>query len=79
MKYLFLLVTLIFLSSCAPVVTSSGGRTVIVKAGFPDMGVEKALQLANDECGKLKLSARVQSITTPTSDRYIFECVAVGN
>lgn len=66
------------LVGCAAQVTSSAGRTVIVRAGVPDMGVEAALGLANAECAKQGLSARVQAVTGPTSDRYIFECVKLG-
>lgn len=63
------------LVACAAEITSSGGRTVIVRAGFPDMGIEKALTLANVECAKQGLAARVQAMTSATSDRYVFECV----
>lgn len=63
------------LAGCATEITSSHGRTVIVRAGFPDMGPEKATGLAEAECRKRGLSARVQAITGPTSDRYVFECV----
>jgi hypothetical protein len=66
------------LTGCAAAVTSLGGRTVIVRAGIPDMGIERALALAEAECAKAALSARVQSVTSPNSDRYIFECVRVG-
>jgi hypothetical protein len=68
----------ITVSGCAAEVTAAGGRTVIVRAGVPDMGVERALILANAECGKQGLSARVQSVTTPNTDRYVFECVGRG-
>ncbi len=67
------------LAACAAQVTSSGGRTVVVRAAVPDMGVENALVLAEAECAKLGLSARVQAVTTPQTDRYIFECVRLGN
>lgn len=60
---------------CATEVTSSTGRTVIVRAGFPDIGPEKALGLANVECAKQGLLARIQVLTSPMSDRYVFECV----
>lgn len=63
------------LAGCATEITSSHGRTVIVRAGFPDMGPEKATGLAEVECAKRGLSARVQALTGPTSDRYVFECV----
>lgn len=66
------------LAGCAAAVTSAGGRTVIVRAGIPDMGVERALALAQAECAKQELSARVQAVTTPATDRYIFECVGRG-
>ena len=42
---------------CAPVVTSSMGRTVVVSAGFIDSGVEKALSAVQIECQKRGLSA----------------------
>jgi hypothetical protein len=64
-----------FLSGCASQVTSSTGRTVIVRAGIPDMGVDSALALAEIECKKKGLAARIQAMTSPMSDRYIFECV----
>ena len=66
------------LVGCAAEVTSSAGRTVIVRAGVPDMGIERALILAEAECAKQGLSARVQAVTTPSTDRYIFECVKAG-
>lgn len=43
------------------------------------MGVEKALVLAQAECERQGLSARVQSVTSPITDRYIFECVRLGS
>ena len=75
MKKILTLLFLLLLLGCAAEITSSTPRTVIVKAGIPDMGVEKALVLAEAECAKKGLSARVQAITNPNSDRYIFECV----
>lgn len=63
------------LAGCATEITSSHGRTVIVRAGFPDMGPEKATGLAEAECAKRGLSARVQALTSPTNKRYVFECV----
>lgn len=71
----YLVALLTWLVGCAVQVTSAGGRTVIVRAGIPDIGVEKALSLAQSECKKQGLSARVQSVTSATTDRYIFECV----
>lgn len=71
----YVLIALMLLSGCAAQVTSSTGRTVVVKAAKPDTGVDKALALANAECAKMGLSARVQIIPTPNSDQYIFECV----
>lgn len=70
-----LIITILVLSGCAAEVTSSTSGNIIVKAGFPDLGVEKALVLAEAECAKKGLSARVQAITNPNTDRYIFECV----
>lgn len=69
----------LLLAGCAAQVTSSSGRTVVVKAAVPDTGVDSALALANTECGKSGLSARVQIIPTPYTDQYIFECVKVDN
>lgn len=66
------------LAGCATEITSAHGRTVIVRAGFPDMGPEKAIGLADAECRKRGLSARMQAMTGPTSDRYVFECVSGG-
>ena len=75
----FLLFAVSTFTGCAAQVTSSLGRTVVVRAGVPDMGVEDALARAEVECAKRGLSARVQAVTSPMSDRYIFECVSVGN
>ncbi|MDP1525469.1 MAG: hypothetical protein Q8M20_06645 [Rhodocyclaceae bacterium] len=61
--------------SMQPTVTSSSEGTVVIKAAIPDMGVEQALPLAEAECKKYGLKARVQSLTGPTTDRYIFACV----
>lgn len=66
------------IAGCATEITSSHGRTVIVRAGFPDVGPEKATGLADAECRKRGLSARLQSLTGPASDRYVFECVSGG-
>ena len=71
-KFAFFAAVIMNLSGCATEVTSATGRTVIVRAGFPDMGVEKALELAEAECRKQGLSARVQAVTSPTTDKYIF-------
>lgn len=57
--------------------TSSSGRTVEVWAGIPDIGVEKALELANAECVKRGLTARIQAVTSPAYS-YKFECVPLG-
>ena len=65
----------IALTGCAAQVTSSTKSTVVIKAAIPDMGVEKALEMAEAECGKKQLSARVRSLTSPTTDRYIFDCI----
>ena len=72
---LFLVLAVVTMNGCAAQVTSSTPSTVVVRAGFPDMGVEKALELAEAECAKRGLSARVRSVTTPITDRYIFDCV----
>ena len=72
---IFICLLLLVMFGCAAEITSSTPRTVIVKAGIPDMGVEKALVLAEAECAKKGLSARIQTITNPNNDRYIFECV----
>lgn len=61
--------------SAQPTVTSSSEGTVVVKAAIPDMGVEQALPLAESECKKYGLKARLQSVTGPSTDRYIFACV----
>ncbi len=76
---IFLVALSLVLAACAAEVTTATGRTVIVRSGFPDMGIEKALRLAQGECEKLGLAARVQSVTSPTTDRYIFECVRLGS
>ncbi|HPX89332.1 MAG TPA: hypothetical protein PL133_08685 [Methylophilaceae bacterium] len=63
------------MAGCAAQVTSSTPSTVVVRASVPDTGVEKALELAEAECAKRKLSARVRSVTSPNTDRYIFDCI----
>ena len=80
MKRIHLLVIAISLftmlgCSTQPRVTSSSEGTVVIKAAIPDMGVEQALPLAEAECKKYGLNARLQSLTGPTTDRYIFACV----
>jgi hypothetical protein len=69
----------VLITACAAQVTTAGGRTVIVRSGFPDMGLENALVLAQMECEKVGLAARVQSVTSATTDRYIFECLRLGS
>lgn len=71
----FLVLAVVTMTSCAAQITSSTPSTVVVRAGVPDMGVEKALELAEAECAKRGLSARVHSVTSPNTDRYIFDCV----
>ena len=63
------------MAGCAAQVTSSTPSTVVVRASLPDTGVEKALELAEAECAKRNLSARVRSVTSPNTDRYIFDCI----
>jgi hypothetical protein len=67
---------LILLSGCAAQVTSSTPRTVVVKAGFPDGGLEKALALADAECGKIGRRARPVYPIAPGTDRYAFDCIS---
>lgn len=66
----------IVLAACASEVSTVMSRVVIVRAGFPDGGVEKARVLAEAECRKQGLSARVQTVDSP---RYVFECVQAGS
>ena len=75
MNKLLSIIFVLTISGCATQATAVTDRTVVVQAGFPDIGVEKALALADKECVKRGLSARVQQVTSPTTDRYIFECV----
>lgn len=77
MRYLMIVLALAMASCASEKITMATGRTVVVRAGFPDMGVEKALALADSECAKRDLSARVQQLTSPNTDKYIFECVRV--
>ncbi|MEI6514037.1 MAG: hypothetical protein WCO51_12315 [bacterium] len=70
-----LVLTVATIAGCAAQVTSSTPSTVDVRAGVPDMGIEKALELAEAECTKRGLSVRVHSVTSPNTDRYIFDCV----
>ena len=75
-KLMIVALAMAALAGCAAKVTASNGRTVIVRAAVPDMGVEKALMLADAECAKQNLAASVQSVSNPNSDRYIFMCVS---
>jgi len=50
---------MLLITACATQVTAVTDRTVVVRAGFSDLGVEKALALADQECAKRDLSARV--------------------
>ncbi|MDP2823806.1 MAG: hypothetical protein Q8O52_14165 [Sulfuritalea sp.] len=76
-QYSLILVAVATVLGCSaqPTVTSSSEGTVVIKAAIPDMGVEQALPLAEAECKRYGLKARVQSLTGPTTDRYIFACV----
>lgn len=78
MKYVLIALSIALAGCATEKITAVTGRTVVVRAGFPDLGVEKALILADQECAKRDLSARVQQITSPTTDKYIFECVKVN-
>jgi uncharacterized protein YcfL len=61
--------------SIPPKITAVTDRTVVVRGATPDDGVEAPLALANAECAKRGLSARVMQVSSPSTDRYIFECV----
>lgn len=67
---------LILLSGCANEITSATSRTVVVKTGFPDGGLEKALALADAECGKHGRRARPVYPIAPGTDRYTFDCIS---
>jgi hypothetical protein len=71
----FIFSAAVFLSGCATEITATTGATVVVRAGFPDIGVERALVLADAECQRNKKSAVVVSLTSSNTDKYIFECV----
>ena len=75
MKNIFIYSLLIILTGCSAKVTYSGGKTVVVRSGAPDMGLENAFLLADQECLKQGKSAVVRSVTSPYSNEYIFECV----
>ena len=64
----------LFASGCTTAVTVATSGTVVVRAGFPDMGPEKATALAEKECNKNGKAAELVSMTSPTTDRYIFKC-----
>ncbi|MBS1217954.1 MAG: hypothetical protein H6R21_1087 [Proteobacteria bacterium] len=66
---------LIFLSGCAAEITAATPRAVIVKAGLPDRGIEKALALADAECSKHGRRARPVDPMPPGSGRYVFDCI----
>jgi len=74
-KLCLTLAVLLIGAGCSSQVTSSSSRTIIVRAGFPDMGIESALALAEKECLKKGRAARVQGVTSPNTNQYIFECV----
>jgi uncharacterized lipoprotein YajG len=76
MKLLAILFASMLLTACAAKVTAATDRMVIVRAAVPDMGVEKALVIADAECAKRGRAAVVQSVTNPNTDKYIFSCVA---
>ncbi len=67
---------LIFLTGCATEIATATPRTVVVKAGFPDRGVEKALAVADAECGKHGRRARPVYPIPPGTDRYVFDCIS---
>ncbi len=66
---------LILLSGCAAQITGATPLAVIVKAGFPDKGIEQALALADAECGKYGRRARPVDPMPPSTDRYVFDCI----
>lgn len=72
-----LISSIVALTGCAtqPTVTSSSEGTVVIKSAIPDRGVEQVLPMAEAECKKYGLKARLQSVTTPQTDRYIFACI----
>ncbi len=76
MKYVLPFIALVCLLGCAAKITASTDRMVIVRAAVPDTGVEKALILADAQCAKQGRAAVVQSVTSPNTDKYIFNCVA---
>ena len=60
---------------CSSQVISSSDRTIIVRPGFPDKGIENAMGLAKKECLKEGKLARVPSFTSFNTDIYVFKCV----
>ena len=68
-------VTIAVLTGCAigPRVISSSPRTVVVRAG--DARVQEAQNLAEQECGKHQLHARLVQSPTPNSSNFVYDCV----
>ena len=62
-------------AGCSSQVISSSDRTIIVRPGFPDKGIENALALAKKECLKGGRSAKVPSFTSFNTDIYVFKCI----
>lgn len=78
LKYSALVSGLILIAGCATQmpaeVTSASDSMVVIKAAVPDKGVEDVIPIAESECRKYGLKARIYSTTNPNSNKYIFNC-----
>lgn len=61
------------LAGCAAQVVSSSPRTVVVRA--PDNSIAESQQLADAECKKHNRFARLIERPSPTSDKFVYDCV----
>ena len=62
-------------SGCSSQIISSDNGTIIIRPGFPDKGIEKALAMAKKECRKIGRSTKVPNATSFNTDIYVFKCI----
>ena len=70
-----LIAVILINAGCSSHVISSSDQTIIVRPGFPDKGIENALDLAEKECLKRGRSAKIPSVTSFNTDIYTFKCI----
>lgn len=73
MKRVVLVLSAMVLAGCATQVVSSNPRSVVVESQSMDAG--KAQSLANAECAKHGLFARMTTKADYWDRNYIFECI----